>query len=1419
MQKRGVSSIIATFLIVMVAIIAVSLSWTLVSNLIKETQEKSEIQTKFLETRLSIIRSSIQTLEDGTLTFLVERDQGGADIEGFLITLTDTNSNVVTIDKYSSTPLAVLERFRVEITQEEQSGLENIARIEVFGIVMSKITQEPIISNQPLTTVDLLEINKAGDGGGGPSQDNGPSNEGGNPNPEIPPQLCDCPNGICDGLILHLDFENESNRLQDCSPYNHQLETFGNGKFSNSGFVSDGNDYLQIPGDNPTLEDSPFNTDLTEEMTFSFTIKSNDYDPLQYFFSRRDSGGHGFGENNGHFSIGVSGNRVILRTYDNQAPVAGRLMDSSTLLQNGQPYNITFVTKWNGPGSKLYINGIDTCISGTSFTNCTDKLVSFDPATFRGDPVIIGAAAKLTTTPQPFPPATPPQIINNFTGTIDNIRVWNRELTPIEINPACAGQTTLTNDYVELTFGGCKDGYGYVTDLSYNGVEYLRESSPFTEIKLNDGTWIKSNSIIPLGNNIYKIGFGQHGGINYEFNVKITPHSKYFEFEIVDMMQDTTQINTIDFMHISSTNGPGDKTWALNAPDNALFIGAFPLNFDTSCAGEPDGSRSQYGHGQWRCSTDPNLDMVGAKGAFMTTTKAEFFSTIKQIALDHPGEVPYITDENGEWFRTSTLHEESYLFAVVTPSNYVALADYARRGKFPNFLAIDPLRRGSYAQPFLFPNLAALKTALDTIKGNNQVKIGIHTFFNQVYFNDGLVNFANPGPEGSLSNQLFSIPLAHLDQDMNPTDTTITLDIDPTTNSYFDTYFYSRSIWSDTLTEFIIGNEIIQCTTQNANLLGNCVRSIEGTPKTPHPEGTQVYMTIKDQFRTYMLNKDNNLIREQSAQGFASAFSQLGASFMYVDGEVFKMAPPDMSISLARIYKHKIGFVHYLNEITNSVGVNYIQLGGGAPSIGWFYVDRSASDDGGVYKKKQYTEAKVQTILDYNPYQMIRPEMGWWKFSGAKYSDGKWDFEASTFDDVHYAMTKIAVLDNSVGLQLGSFYDSHARIGELFDLVGLYHQLMEDDRQSSIIPQNIKTYLSAIDKEAELNHISGWNFVEKNMNIQNDASWDQSNHYIFTIDNPFGSQPPNIEIRPNFDYYDYSDAQNMLITDFSNPFEIKTSTGATCTIDSNGNVQVVNSAAVVGGCKLTLNGPFDFTNKRGFGLSITGNSKDELVVLRLDQTFFRDFKTQIDFTGQRDIIFAEATGDNQDIIKGVNTFWEPFSPRYRHWDMDYSRISKISIYINNVEPGTTSNLQFHGLKALQEKGQGEVVNPSVKIGSKTMTFPVTLKMDDTSPHIISYNGRTGDYNIYTSNHALLSSGTIAAANRPTLASGANTVEFYSDVSNFLYSKRGDIRISSYDDEDGDGIPTDGSFGLGTICTGTNNFCNDNNPGVYNPTQS
>ena len=453
--------------------------------------------------------------------------------------------------------------------------------------------------------------------------------------------------------------------------------------------------------------------------------------------------------------------------------------------------------------------------------------------------------------------------------------------------------------------------------------------------------------------------------------------------------------------------------------------------------------------------------------------------------------------------------------------------------------------------------------------------------------------------------------------------------------------------------------------------------------------------------------------------------------------------------------------------------------------------------------------------------------MGWWKISGVNLNSGMGDWDATSSDDLQYAMAKTFAYRTSMGLEIGSNFNKHARLNDLFDLFGLYHRLFADEVAGLAIPEEAYSYLQSPDNEADLNDVNGYNFVKKKVFTQYGA-WDASSPYSFSFTNPFGAQKLCAEIRPRFDYYPFDSQLHQTLFDFSDSSSLtaQASNDSTrCSISPDGEVLVTNTGSGVGTCSIPIQGPFDLKFKRGIGLEITGDGKNELITVTVQGASYgnRHFVLYADSSDRKKYVIGEPDTHPRDFVGSDlsgNPLYSSKDPKEGSWqDFTWGNVPRVSVSIS-VPPGDY-RIQLHSLKALKEKEDASpLVNPTLSINGQTIVFPVTLYTEDTRPNILEYNGYTGLYNLYTSNYRLLSTEAFSPKT-PTIYAGNNDLDMSADTSSPDNSTRAEVRLTVCDDEDNDGIPTDGSFSSTTIYRSETrlNFYDDNAPYVFNPDQA
>lgn len=942
---------------------------------------------------------------------------------------------------------------------------------------------------------------------------------------------------------------------------------------------------------------------------------------------------------------------------------------------------------------------------------------------------------------------------------------------------------------------------GTLVSIRHGDRELLPFPEPIAMVMMNDGAEFPSRGVERLADGSYHITFGD---CPVALRATITSHDRYIAFRLDAVVDVDERVRRIDLFRVQPAHIPHravDMRWAMDASADEVFFNAVPLDANALCYDE--GSRLV-------CRFSPFLGWSGG-GALVITTKQHYWDALEDIAREQSP--PFTKSDDGNWFRKSLRLRDSYLFPTLTPANADHIRELARRGGFRDIL-IHEVRKGTYDKPIHFESLDALREVAERFHGDG-IAINLHVFANQVQQEGDVVDFRNP--ETPLADIVYSIPVGRLATDIDASQRSIPL-VQPVEQSPEFRHFaiqpdgYSfGTIWDWGL--FLIDDEIVRCKGCTGATLPRAHRGAEGTRAASHAHGAEVRYVPRT--AGYFINPGNAELRRRSVEGMARTLDALGANFVYFDGFTF-LSQPGMDAYEFRALSHKLGVMPYLAAAGNRMA----QLGGSSPPMGWFYAGRVATDDAPTFRNKEFArEHKVRSLIAAdNPFDQTLREMGWWKVHAAAFDQG-YDHDAVTLDDVHYVMGKVLAYDIPLGAQFGFQYERHARLGEIFDLIGRYHALRDAYRKAPLIPRRLRDWLRDADAEAELSNASGWHLVRKTTATHR-LAWTQDAPAECVIDNPLASQPLKFELRPRFDYTGLDAPGNYPIFDRTRPAIEKVDIlgeGIQLKVEDDGWITIRNAGSQYGSCRLQLQGKHVIGHRRGVGLRMAGDRRKALVIVSWVQGGFarRDYNVLVDFNGVRDIVLDSPTTDEFDVVDG-----EVVTPgevsKQRHWEIDLNKAVTFEIQIQNIAPHSQMRLQFQRVVALEEKPDSPIVNPVLSFGGQDVRFPLTLKLNDRDGYALQYDGRTGEYCVLSSNRAVVANGT---TDKVRLEPGRNRLRVTSDTSNPGSGSRAELIVHLYDDQDGDGVPDDGDLAPnGRPCSGEDQFCDDNCPTVWNPDQ-
>jgi len=226
-DKRGLSAIVATLIIILLVLVAAGIIWIVVRNIISEGAEGIELGRLLFD--LSIKSAYI---DDTNVKVIVRRSPGGGDLVGIRFVFFNSTRSI-SVDR--KIPLAELQERLFSFDSSEVGDINALQRVSVAPIYESSsgretvgdITDTAIISGSPPS---------GGNGGNGGNGDNGGTGDPGtgycgdniiqNPNGDEVNEVCDgtslggegCISQGFDGGILACNVDCLSFDVSSCTP-------------------------------------------------------------------------------------------------------------------------------------------------------------------------------------------------------------------------------------------------------------------------------------------------------------------------------------------------------------------------------------------------------------------------------------------------------------------------------------------------------------------------------------------------------------------------------------------------------------------------------------------------------------------------------------------------------------------------------------------------------------------------------------------------------------------------------------------------------------------------------------------------------------------------------------------------------------------------------------------------------------------------------------------------------------------------------------------------------------------------------------------------------------------------------------------------------------------------------------------------
>jgi hypothetical protein len=569
-----------------------------------------------------------------------------------------------------------------------------------------------------------------------------------------------------------------------------------------------------------------------------------------------------------------------------------------------------------------------------------------------------------------------------------------------------------------------------------------------------------------------------------------------------------------------------------------------------------------------------------------------------------------------------------------------------------------------------------------------------------------------------------------------------------------------------------------------------CVRGACKTTPAAHEKGAKVYL-LKECFGLFTPDPDSTLFTEIAANT-ADTFNECGFDMIYedaLDGE-------DILAGAENSWHYGSKFVF---EIANRLKKPALFEMSTFHHHLWYVRARMGAWDHPCRAHKKFVDLHCAGN-DSCKGLFLPMNLGWWAVQVWNEGPSETCSEPTFNDDIEYLMCKCVGWDMSISL-MGVTPSNIGKTPAFEQLAPIFKQY-EDLRLSKRVSDSVKSRLRVPGDEftLETNASGAQSFrpIKANKHrVQSGESWTE----LWNVKNNFAEQPLRVRIEGLMAASSYDSPDSVVLEDFSKP-ETMTDRASAEGVSSNlevstaqlksgaqsGRFTAANAKDVPSNTWTRVGAmhtpPLNAAGQKGVGVWVYGDGKGELLNIQERSPLGRaisgvgDHYITIDFTGWRYCALVEIEAER------VSDYSWPYGSDgygiYREF-VDYGQIESFSIWFNNLPPKDSAECYLSPVKALP-LAQSSVKNPSITIGGKKITFPISI---DTGCYL-EFSGMD-NCRLYGKN-GILCAEVKPQGEMPVLTEGDNSISFACD-SVGGYNPRANVVITTQGSPFGlDGAP-------------------------------
>ncbi len=770
------------------------------------------------------------------------------------------------------------------------------------------------------------------------------------------------------------------------------------------------------------------------------------------------------------------------------------------------------------------------------------------------------------------------------------------------------------------------------------------------------GKYFPATNLIHEGD-LWRIEFGT---AQVQTDFRITPSAHYLLFELVRIQGEGVEEVRLADLQVTCRENAG------------FWLGAsWNEQFTVALFGLSDCVHVQLlGSGVLAASVYPQFGMEGQRVTLVAAPTAQFLHVVQEVERDFHLPSPKI---DGQWAKTSRAVKTSYLFTDLTEANADETIRFAKLGGFKYIMTYDSSwskSLGSY--PVNTNNYpggeASLKATVDKCHAAG-LKVGLHFLTSFVGKNDPL---ARPRPDPRLLKDDQAVLATEIDEKATEIVATGSLASFPTEGAFYGDAKAGFDVQID--------DELIQYRVvggSDKNTLLKCTRGFAGTRAAPHKAGAKIHHLV-ERYGCYLADLRTTLKGEISDR-IAGVINRCGFDMVYFDGGECNTANGPFWYWVSQ----------QQHDVCRRVTRELLVQGSGGTAWTWHWFARGNCDDFASVAPKQYLDYhKIADSWTHHRRSLMPAELGWWGFLAHEPSH-----PATMPDEVEYYAVRMLALDTPVSLEtnLGAL-KRNGRTEEMLKLLGRYEQL----RHSGIVPESVREKLRVgqwhLGQEGDKPTFRPIRYDVQRVDVPGELR----------VTNTFGAQPLRFRLEAVPMLASVGDKANIVLQ------------GEAALALSLPEAKAPMPGASVH--RKDFAKPLDLLHHRALAvrLRVEGQaSKEPYPVLNVQLESggktYRDHYIDLDFTGEKTIIFPEPTTER--MLPEFRPAHANYAFKAAMYGFEYRRIVALNLRWMRLVKDQPVKCSISLVEALAES-EIPLKNPELTVAGKMLSIPLELKTGD-----------------------------------------------------------------------------------------------------------